>query len=83
METINAGASPLYPHVLRWPFTSSPNQIYFTTRLAALAGVVAELVGFNMSTQYDCQRWFQFVLVRAPSPSPFHSTASGAYEALR
>ncbi|KAI0298461.1 hypothetical protein B0F90DRAFT_1818672 [Multifurca ochricompacta] len=37
--------------------------IYFITRLAALAGVCAELVGFNLTVQFDCQAWLFTVLI--------------------
>ncbi|KAI9454251.1 hypothetical protein BJY52DRAFT_766472 [Lactarius psammicola] len=37
--------------------------IYFTTRLAALGGVCAELVGFNLNTRYNCQAWLLSVLI--------------------
>ncbi len=59
----HAGASPLCPY-LKWSCTSKPNQIYFGTRLAALTGVCAELVGFNLTTQHDCQAWLLAVVVR-------------------
>ncbi|KAI9454250.1 hypothetical protein BJY52DRAFT_1189075 [Lactarius psammicola] len=37
--------------------------IYFATRLAALGGVCAELVGFNLTTRFDCQAWLLSVLI--------------------
>jgi hypothetical protein len=37
--------------------------IYFGTRLTALAGVCTELVGFNLTAQFDCQRWVQSVVI--------------------
>ena len=62
MEMDHAGASPLCS--LKWSPTPNSNQIYFATRLTALAGVCAELVGFNLTTQFNCQGWVQAVLVR-------------------
>jgi hypothetical protein len=64
MEMDHAGASPLCPYFLEWSLTPNPNQIYFGTRLTALAGVCTELVGFNLTAQFDCQRWVQSVVVR-------------------
>ncbi|KAI9454252.1 hypothetical protein BJY52DRAFT_767098 [Lactarius psammicola] len=37
--------------------------IYFTTRLTALGGVCAELVGFNLTTRYNCQAWLLAVVI--------------------
>ncbi len=70
---VHAGASPLCPdlRVLRWSCTSNPIQIYFATRLAALGGVCAELVGFNLTAHFNCQAWLLSVLVRR---FPFCST---------
>ncbi|KAH8978880.1 hypothetical protein EDB86DRAFT_3089888 [Lactarius hatsudake] len=37
--------------------------IYFATRLTALAGVCTELVGFNLTTRFNCQAWLLAVLI--------------------
>ncbi|KAH9034474.1 hypothetical protein EDB85DRAFT_2144336 [Lactarius pseudohatsudake] len=37
--------------------------IYFATRITALAGVCTELVGFNLTTRFNCQAWLLAVLI--------------------
>ena len=64
MEMVHAGASHLYPCSIKWPWPSNPNQIYFASRFFALAGICVELVGFNLTSQYNCQAWLDSLLVR-------------------
>jgi len=61
---VHASASPLCPYFLKWSRTSNPNQIYFATRLTTFAGVCAELVGFNLTIQFNCQAWLLSLVVR-------------------
>ena len=45
--------------------TSNLDQVYLASRLFALGGVCAQLVGFNLTSQYNCQAWIGAVLVRS------------------
>ena len=45
--------------------TSKLDQVYLASRLFALGGVCAQLVGFNLTSQYNCQAWIGAVLVRS------------------
>jgi len=37
--------------------------IYLGSRLFALGGVIAQLVGFNLTSQYNCQSWISAVII--------------------
>ena len=50
---------------ITWPRSANLNQIYFGSRFFALAGICSELVGFNLTSQFNCQAWLDSVLVRS------------------
>jgi hypothetical protein len=42
----------------KWSFA-----VYLTARILALASVILNFIGFNLTTEFDCNAWFRCVLV--------------------